>query len=392
MMYVIPSKEYKLANPKGVKGDNFTGIIVFKDYDEEVLLEAWRLDNGQVTGVEIPQKTGKTKKGGRLAYWCVTVQYGYYDCPSGANADGTTKLGGAQRRESAIMEECSFVVTSTEEHCFDSYSDGSGSGGEENGGYFESQLPSGSGGGGFQPESYENAYNHALVDNFILEYKTTLNLSELEIDYLKSFPQLVVSIKAFIKLFGTWAFRAESFIEDQLISTFSSNVLRPEERMVLRSRGWLYYDINLIAYTMNAIWVTHSDTDLHFPQSQYPDVWMNGQKPSTCSDCRGNAYKHALFAAYNSHVFESSSFAKQLGDAHEGPDTGMEREIGSQMDLENNTAGYNVFDNSTTIHSNTILDAAADYQTAVMKKFNEGKLKYIKTINGKRVMLSTIQL
>jgi hypothetical protein len=387
-----------LANPKGVKGENFTGVIVFKDYDEENLLEAWRMENGEVTGLQIPSKNGNLKKGGRMAYWCVTVKYGYYDGPFGANPDGTTKLGGAQLRESAIMEDCNFVVTGTEQQCFDSYSSGSGTGGEANGGYFDYQVPSGGGGSGdgLGEAAYASDYNHWYVEQFILEYGQRLNLRTEEIVYFMDHPSIIESVKEFLALFGDWAFRAESFIENKLSESRGWGSMHPNERTVLRSKGWSLYHINLMAYAMSAIWA-QKNTNEKFTQNQYPDVWMNGNGGPNCSFCRANAFKHALLAVYLSHVFNSSSFAKQLQDAHEEWDPTTQE---SQMDLDNNKEGYKVYDGNGYLHNkklfyvyNNYQTTASIYQTLVMDKFNNGQLDYLKNLdNNVRIRKSTNQL
>ena len=137
---------------------------------------------------------------------------------------------------------------------------------------------------------------------------------------------------------------------------------------------------------MSAIWA-QKNTNETFTQNQYPDVWMI-QGNTNCGDCRANAFKHALLAVYLSHVFNSSSFAKQLQDAHE---EWAAPEPVSQMDLDNNKKGYKVYDGNDYLHNkklfyvyNIYQATASIYQTLVMDKFNNGQLFYLKSGVRKR--------
>ena len=387
VMYVIPTRQYKRSNPKAVKGENFTGIIVFKDYEEEILLESWRLENGRVKGVEFPKKAGKPKKNGRVAAWCMSVEYGHWDCPPG---NPPSKLGGGDgpnRRLSAVMEDCNFVVDYREEHCFDPNDDGGGNSknAEQDGGYFGDQLPSGSGGGGFVGDAYNNANEHSLADDFLFEYASQLDLSVEERQYFRDYPQLIEPIAELIKTFGIWVYRADAFLED-LVFRAMGKTMHPNERAALRSIGEQYYLINLGAYAMSAYWAEKA-TDKRLPQGEYPDLWT-GRTPGSCAVCKGNAYKHAIFAAYNSHIFESTRIARDLGEGHEEGEIqrhlpGQPRTPASKMDIFNNERGYDVYNENFLAHSSTILKVADQYERAVLDKFNHGDLMYlVETTDG----------
>jgi hypothetical protein len=86
----------------------------------------------------------------------------------------------------------------------------------------------------------------------------------------------------------------------------------------------------------------------------------------------GDAYRHAYFAALNTHNMGHTN-AKSLGDAHEC-DTPSNKLDQKQMDLHNNAWGYHYGSTISTI-------TESQFYTTFMNAFNSGQIKILQECN-----------
>ena len=86
----------------------------------------------------------------------------------------------------------------------------------------------------------------------------------------------------------------------------------------------------------------------------------------------GDAYRHAYFAALNTHNMGYNN-AKSLGDAHEC-DTPSNKLDQKQMDIHNNAWGYHYGSTISTI-------TESQFYTAFMNAFNSGQIKILQECN-----------
>ena len=86
----------------------------------------------------------------------------------------------------------------------------------------------------------------------------------------------------------------------------------------------------------------------------------------------GDAYRHAYFAALNTHNMGHTK-AKYLGDAHEC-DTPSNELDQKQMDLHNNAWGYHYGSTISTI-------TESHFYTTFMNSFNSGQIKILQECN-----------
>lgn len=86
----------------------------------------------------------------------------------------------------------------------------------------------------------------------------------------------------------------------------------------------------------------------------------------------GDAYRHAYFAALNTHNMGYNS-AKSLGDAHEC-DTPSNKLDQKQMDIHNNAWGYHYGSTISTI-------TESQFYTTFMNAFNSGQIKILQECN-----------
>jgi hypothetical protein len=351
IMYVVPSQKYKEKNPKGVTGNNFTGMILFKDYDEEdIFLEGWRMENGEVLDVFGSQSSGKSKKNNGRVMNCYFVTYGHWEQ---VNSSRTLRINGEVR----ILWQ--WVVDYTSYHC-------SGGGG----GYFEGQLPPGGGGAGVSPGAYDGANNPQSQAEFILQFQGIL--SEREINHVLEYPIIMEKIKTFAKLYGVSRLGDVHFM-GSVICVLTRRCINSEEESILGETG--FYAINLAVYVVNA-WTATDVTKRNFANDM-----ANGRPASDCGVCTGNAFKHALFRILDAHSFGISR-ASRLGEAHERNSLpGDER----NMDLFNNEVGLQIFSNPNLIFfQNTIMEEStlSMYLKSLNFLINNGNLQYIKFQNG----------
>lgn len=349
IMYLIPSEQYKKSHTS-INGNDLTGMILFRHYDDEdKLLEGWRMENGQVTEVFGEQNGGETRKNGRMM-GCVTVTYGHWKQVANLRVSGITG-------HFFLV----WVVDHTETYC---------SGGDGGGGYFEGQLPSGSGGGGVNPSAITNVfYDNQYVTDFLNQYGG-LFPGSFQQNHFYDNPHLVDAAREMISEFGNSIVTNYQELENKAANFFSGgSTLSVSEKNVLSNDG--FYGLNLLAYAWNGIVARRVTTDI----VREPDS-------GGCPFCRGNAFKHTLFAVFNSHTF-GSYMASQLGDAHEAGLVGLE----TTMDKANNLAGYTMYDNfnpAATIPPRywPLSQAKSVYIQKVNDMFGNGELIYIKTEAG----------
>ena len=86
----------------------------------------------------------------------------------------------------------------------------------------------------------------------------------------------------------------------------------------------------------------------------------------------GDAYRHAYFAALNTHNMGHTN-AKSLGDAHEC-DTPSNKLDQKQMDIHNNAWGYHYGSTISTI-------TESQFYTTFMNAFNSGQIKILQECN-----------
>lgn len=353
VMYVVPSQQYKRENPQSAKDENFTGILLFKDYDDEdKLLEGWRMENGQVTDVFGGESSGKPKKNGRVMD-CFLISYGHWKFVPNAR----------------ISVEA-FGTYVWVEDFVDYYCTGSG------GGYFEAQLPSGGGGGGFGSPGITNVYSSEYTNEFMNNYGSLFMNQEL--NHLLENPSLMESVKNFINRYGASRLRDISFIGSVFCGA-TGQCISQEEEGILSEDG--FFNMYFIVYAMNAALASES-TDWRFDYGT-----TNGKPAVSCEVCSGNAYKHALFRALDAHVFGVSK-SQRLGNAHEGglgsPDPNNPNyNPDVAMDVFNNSKGIDAY-NAVPWYWQWAGSGVAlyKYMEVINGYYGGGNLEYIKSDGG----------
>lgn len=351
VMYVVPSQRYKLDNPRGVKDENFTGILLFKDYDDEdKLLEGWRMDNGQVIDIFGDENDGKSKKNGRIK-GCITVTYGYWKFTPNARISSATPVPGTWTWEPSHSE---------------SFCTGGG------GGYFEVQLPSGGGGGGLGSPGITDVNSPQYTNEFINRYGSLFMTQER--NHLLENPNLMEGVQNFIARYGASRARDISFIGSVFCGAVGQCINQQEDG-ILSEDG--YHAINFMVYAMNAVLVSES-TDFRFNYGT-----TNGKPAVGCEVCSGNAYKHALFRAVDAHAFGVSK-SERLGDAHEAgtgsPDPNNPNyNPDVAMDVFNNGKGIDAYNEASWLwHSAGVQVAISKYMSIINGYYDNGNLKYIR--------------
>ncbi|GEM_PF-906817 len=356
VMYVVPTQAYKKANPKEVKGENFTGLLLFKEYDEEVLLEGWRLENGEIVET-LGDSAAQTKKNGRIASTCYVVTYGYYDCN-----DGPTRVGDHTMRVDATTG-CTFVQTGMDAYCT--------SGGS--GGYFEGTLPAGSGGGagGIDAGAVDNIYLGNYTYDVLGNHRSLFTNSEW--NYLIEEPRIVDAVKNWINYAGSRA-RDEAFINQVIAeyTPFNRSLNQYEVNTLSNHNSSFFYGVNLIAFAGNVL-KTFATTAALFPWS--------GDNNYECSACPANSFRHAFLMTLHCQTFGTTTAGK-LGEDHErDPTSGIIdiTNIEIIMDRFNNAKGIDIFNNTSTLITNSSWFIAIPAFTMSVSDYLEtGKLNYVK--------------
>ncbi|GAA4440465.1 hypothetical protein GCM10023091_24150 [Ravibacter arvi] len=302
----------------------------FFDYKTGALESIWQLKNNRLAGITPadPRNTAaKTKECQAIYKWVNTC-------------DNTSVLRNTECWDYLALI---YICLPDFQHHLPGTS-GGGSGGGSGTGGGGGLLPGG--GGGLSPFIKSpfviapELVNFSLSFNTLTSWKTTFFLSEAEsllnmkftqeeVNYLETFPQSdLEAILTWIKEFGSidvgFVERKKRELSDRFI---------PEEKAVL----WQYsqnnttkYRLNILRYGANAL-IAGKATAAYF----------NNSVASTCSSCKGNAYKHALF-----RILDANSFGREtsrlLGEAHEADQQQNAPE--TIMDRKNNTEGLRIYD------------------------------------------------
>ncbi len=353
VMYVVPSQQYKRENPTGAKDENFTGILLFKDYDDEdKLLEGWRMENGQVIDVFGGKGENKPRKNGRVMD-CFFITYGHWKFVPNARI--------------SVETWGTYVWV---EDFVDYYCTGSG------GGYFEGQLPSGAGSGGFGSPGITNVYSSEYTNEFMNNYGSLFMNQEL--NYLLENPSLMESVKNFINRYGASRLRDISFI-GSVFCAAKGRCINQQEEQILGEDG--FFNMYFIVYAMNAKLASET-TDWRFDYGN-----TNGKPAENCGVCSGNAYKHALFRALDAHVFGAYK-SQRLGNAHEAEQgspnpNDANYNIDVAMDIFNNGKGINAYNSLPWYwHLAGSGLALSKYIDILNGYYSNGGLQYIKSDGG----------
>ncbi len=307
-----------------IESKDFDGSLFFYDWAETKIIEGLRYENGKLKQVYSPDKITKN---GKLA-GCTSWEYIEYWPP-------------VNNAKTAYSCRCS--VTTVTSCSFD---------GSESSVITVSMVSFGTGGGG-SFESISTSYRQNKVDNFIsqaAQYGASFNPDE-RLDFIDNFGDFLKVKDGLLEAIKSWGSQSVQQIEG-LFCPITGKCLNNNEKSVLQSNGLWSYKINLIMYLYNARWATLQT------KSVMNNDGRNGNIGSSCSFCRGNAYKHATFAALNSNTF-NENMARALGQAHENNPTNPSPQNEINMDLHNNevgftqlnSAGQNLGDAFTQIHS-----------------------------------------
>lgn len=155
-----------------------------------------------------------------------------------------------------------------------------------------------------------------------------IHFSRQEIDYFETFPQQD------IEAITNWIKAGKSVVLESLeneIIGLKAKFNNAEKNVLWEYSGEnkIRYRLNVLRYGANAYSAT-SATYAYFHSKQAGD----------CGECKGNAFKHALF-----RILDAVSFGRevsgQLGEAHESEEDPSKSMI---MDRKNNYAGLQIYD------------------------------------------------
>ncbi|ODS83518.1 MAG: hypothetical protein ABS46_06195 [Cytophagaceae bacterium SCN 52-12] len=155
-----------------------------------------------------------------------------------------------------------------------------------------------------------------------------IHFSREEIDYLETFSQQDIdAITDWIKAKKPVALEA---IENEIAKL--KKRFNDAEKSILRQysgNSTVKYRLNVLRYGANA----YSATTTTY-------AYFNDTRARDCGECKGNAFKHALFRIFDAVSF-GREISRQLGEAHESEEDLNPTTI---MDKKNNTAGLWIYD------------------------------------------------
>jgi hypothetical protein len=195
---------------------------------------------------------------------------------------------------------------------------------------------------GTQPNSNVIGLMNAVAPYGIL-------FSSHEIAVLNTLP--LNAINRIMRFLLTYRIKA-TWLYENIIQASTGEAFNSQEREILLRKGESFYQIYFLAYASNA-YAAMKLTEYNFNLCA-----------STCSSCKGNAFKHAMFRIFDAETFGYAT-AIDLGNAHEASEDPNNPE--TIMDKINNNVGLDIFG------VNSWLPRTTDYWVdKVMQAINQG--------------------
>ncbi|QRR02614.1 DUF6973 domain-containing protein [Dyadobacter sandarakinus] len=157
---------------------------------------------------------------------------------------------------------------------------------------------------------------------------------------------------------------------ESLITTLTGSALTPSEKQALNALADNYDPYKFLMRLMYASNAYAAET------ATLANYNLCG---ATCGNCKGNAFKHALFLIYNAETFTQNS-AVALAFAHEEGQGGKDTE----MDYKNNAAGSAIF----TVFGNT--GTPSEWISRVKTAVNQGTHGFVFVKNSTLVSTSNV--
>lgn len=370
VLYIIPDKEYskkvKDSRKKRINSYDFSGLVLVRDWDTETFIDGWKQSKGKFISQVVLSSSQSTKNStGRVASgFCSYTTYGVMDCvqvpcPQPANIinNATARMG----TFSVGCVSCSWTTTGSDGYC---EGDGSTT--------FTGQIGANGGGGGISPVFATGTNLNQAMANLVSTYSAQLTTSEeayiLDCDDLDEAESLTRALRL-------WANLDISQLEALAGSYMEFEVVNAAERQILEQiNGIILYKLTLLRYVLDAM-----DSDAQ-AAANFKNGTVNGQPASMCSQCIGNAFKHAIFRILNAASFGVNR-SVQLGDAHESGQAPPQL-IDRNMDIYNNGKGIEVFNGRMPEWTACNLMCRARMLPAWVSDLNDriitGDLKYIR--------------
>ena len=366
LISIIPDEDYRAKKSKKIEGKDFSGYIIVSNYENGSLIGAWLYKDGK----DIKQVRLKDNSpNGRLRVCAETIVDVYEKSEPG----GPNHVGGGGEEGVITIGDDVYVKTGSKSVLIGDCGGGAGDGFA---GVGAVGGDGGSGGGGGVPspynpatlDDYDNFGRYIGSDPYYVLIQRISDLDQRGLGLSNDERQFLMSHNEFIDFMNQGLDNAGSSsigpIEDALARI--NGRFTPEEKRTLGQGHW-YYRLNMYIYIVNAIDATNLT-------GQY----FAGKDP-TCSACRANAFKHAMFIILNAKIF-GADMAAQLGRDHEGGTqvNGPDRE----MDLNNNEVGISIYQNNS-------LSRISDFPNLIIIEMNTQHSRFIYLKNGVKVTADT---
>lgn len=285
-------------------GNDFDGSVILFNWGQDQIVEAFRYKNGKLKGNLASVKNARV-----LA--CEVVGYTQYFPCNNARTSSETTCGTFLY----IGYNCPYDGSSTVISTPTFFMEG--------------------GGGGYSSDIISSSYRANQVDNFMAQaasYGVIFNPDE-RLDFIDNFDVFLQTKDDLWSAITTWGNITVQGLEDKINELFLSNITQQERNLLAQNGRYSSYRVNLLMYAWNGLKATN------IAQITMNGLGLNGSAARNCSECRGNAVKHAAWNIFNAHTF-GSWLAQQLGPAHE---IGQIEGVNKSMDLHNNAIGISLF-------------------------------------------------